>query len=114
MSSRSESVMFLTSADVMPSGGFLIYFCLSSSTNFESIVRLQPVDVFSMGQTEDKIKHICHWSGNDILPLSFRIVQEEKQAYDCGRVPETPFCGYTLDIEEGRNQRIRERADAIY
>lgn len=114
MSSRSESVMFLTSFVVMPSGGFLIYFCLSSSINFGSIVRLLSVDGFSMKQTEDKIKHICHWSGNDILPLPFRRVLPEKQACVYGRVPETPFCGYILDIEEDRNQKIRERVVAIY
>lgn len=67
-----------------------------------------------MEQTGDKIKNIYHWSGNDILPLPFRRVLPEKQACVCGRVPETPFCGYTLDIEEGRNQKIRERADAMY
>lgn len=108
MSSRSESVMFLTSFAVIPSGGFLIYFCLSSSMNFESIASLLSVDIFSMEQTEDKIKHICHWSGNDVLPLPFRRVLPEKQACVYGRVPETPFCGYIFDIEEGRNQRIKE------
>lgn len=92
----------------------MIYFCRSSSINFGSIVRLLSVDGFSMKQTEDKIKHICHWSGNDILPLPFRRVLPEKQACVYGRVPETPFCGYILDIEEDRNQKIRERVVAIY
>ena len=82
--------------------------------NFESIVSLLYVDIFSMEQTGDKIKYICHWSGNDILPLPFRRVLPEKQACVCGRVSETPFCGYILDIEEDRNQRIKERADAMY
>ena len=113
MSSRSESVMFLTSSAVMPSGGSLIYFCLSPSTNFGSIVSLLSVDIFSMEQTEDKIKYICHWSGSDILPLPFHRVREEKQACVCDRVPGTPFCDHTSDIEEDRNQRIREEAAAI-
>ena len=43
MSSRSESVMFLISFAVMPSGGFLIYFYLSSSMNFGSIASLLSV-----------------------------------------------------------------------
>lgn len=67
-----------------------------------------------MEQTEDKIKHICHWSGNDILPLSFHRVLPEKQACVCDRVPGTPFCGYTSDIEGDRNQRIGEEAGVIY
>jgi len=67
-----------------------------------------------MEQTGDKIKHICHWSGSDILPLPFRRVFPEKQAYVCDRAPETPFCGYIFDILEDRNQRIKERAAAIY
>ena len=37
MSSRSESVIPFTSLAVMPSGGFLIYVCLSSSKCFGSI-----------------------------------------------------------------------------
>ncbi|MDO4321365.1 MAG: hypothetical protein Q4C61_02455 [Lachnospiraceae bacterium] len=67
-----------------------------------------------MEQTEDKIKYICHWSGNDILPLPFHRVLAEKQAHVYGRVPGTPFCGYILDIEEDRNQKIKERASAMY
>lgn len=104
--STVESVMFLTSLAVMPSGGSLIYFCLSSSMNVGSITSLLSFDISSMGQTGDKIKQIYHWSGSDILPLPFHGVFPEKQAYVCGRVPGTPFCGYTLDIEGDRNQRI--------
>jgi len=78
------------------------------------MVSLLSVDIFSMEQTGDKIKHIYHWSGSDILPLTFRRVFPEKQACVCDRVPETPFCGYILDILEDRNQRIKERAAAIY
>jgi len=114
MSSKSESVMFSTNLAVMPSGGFLIYFCLSPSIKFESMVSLLSADIFSMGQTEDKIKHIYHWSGNDILPLPFRRVHEEKQAYVYGRVPGTPFCGCILDIEGDHNQKTEERASAMY
>ncbi len=35
---------------------------------------LLSVDTFSMKQTGNKIKYICHWSGNAILPSPFRIV----------------------------------------
>lgn len=45
----------LTNPAVMPSGGFLIYFCLTSSMNFGSIASLLSVAIFSMEQTEDKI-----------------------------------------------------------
>ena len=114
MSSRSGSVMSLTSSAVMPSGGFLTYFSLSSPKNSESIASLLSVDIFSMEQTEDKTKYICHWSGSGILPLPFHRVLPEKQACVCGRVSGTPFYGYILDIEEDRNQRIKERAGAMY
>ena len=63
----------LTNPAVMPSGGFLIYFCLSSSINFRSIAGLLSSDIFSMEQTGDKIKQIYRWNGSDILPLPFRI-----------------------------------------
>lgn len=114
MPSRSESVMFLTNFAVMPSGGFLIYFSLSFSMNFGFIVSLLSFDSSSMEQTGDKIKQINCWKGSDILQLPFHRVFPEKQACVCGRVPETPFGGYTSDTLGDRNQRIRERADAIY
>lgn len=82
--------------------------------NFGSIASLLSVDIFSMEQTENKIKYIYHWSGNNILPLPFRIILSEKQACVCSRVPGTPSYGYSLDIEEDRNQRIKETAGAIY
>ena len=47
--------------------------------NFEFIASLLSVDIFSMKQTEDKIEHIYHWSGNDILLVLFRRVLPEKQ-----------------------------------
>ena len=107
MSSRSESVMFFTSFGVMPSGGSLIYFCLSFSMNSGSSASLLSFDSFSMEQTEDKIKQIYRWNDSDILPLPFHRVFPEKQAYVFDRVPETPFYGYTWDIGEDHNQRIR-------
>ncbi len=104
--------MFLTNFAVMPSGGFLIYFSLSSSMNFGFIVSLLSFDVFSMEQTGDKIKQINRWNGSDILTLPFHRGFEEKQACVCDRVPRTPFCGYTSDTPGDRSQRIRGRADA--
>ena len=81
--------------------------------NFGFIVRLLSFDIFSMEQTGDKINQFCRWNGRDILPLSFHRVFPEKQACVCDRVPETPFYGYTSDIEGDRNQKIKERAAAI-
>ncbi len=62
-----------------------------------------------MEQTEDKIKHIYHWSGSDVLPLPFRRVHEEKQACVYGRVPGTPFCGYILGIGGGVVTKGKEK-----
>ena len=50
MSRRSESVMFLTGAGVIPFRGFLIYFCLNSLMSCSSIdLRLLSVDRYSIG-----------------------------------------------------------------
>lgn len=67
--------------------------------NFGSIVSLLSVDIFSMEQTGDKFKHICHWSGSDILPLPLRRVLPEKQPCVCGRVPEAAIGETTLGKE---------------
>ena len=75
-------------------------------------MRLLSIDILSMEQTEDKIKHICHWNGSDTVPWPFRIIHSEKQACACDRAQETPFHGYTSDTEEDRNQRIKEKAVA--
>lgn len=91
----------------------MIYFCLSFSTNVVSITGILSFDISSMEQTGDKIKQNECWSGSDTFPLPFRRVFPEKQACVHDRVPGTPFCGYTSDIEGDRNQRIRGRAGVI-
>ncbi len=71
MSSKSSSVMDLISDAVIPSGGFLIYLVLISSTGFELLIRITSKFFYDFNT----------WSGikepNQLLAMPFRIVPVE-------------------------------------